>query len=296
MAFDEPDVQVSKDDAGEVRAVRHVGDPFTATRAGVAAPTPGELADAYLHEALPLYGLQPEETSDLRGLVRSEAVAEEGPRLKLDQEKSMLDSTVVSYQQTYLGLPVWQAAFEVRVIGDPPRVSSSSSTLHRDIDAAPPSAEGLASFSDEPAQLREALGLDEPSAEDLRINGSRTLVYRYEPGDRVEHIDTEPSGIEHQPPLLPLPPVPASIEPGRHYVVREVLFSDGRPLLGVEVNWRAFVEPVTGSVLYLRSLVACATGRGSTAPTPPCRAGTSRCAPARRYDGPDPRRPALEPQ
>ena len=258
MAFDEPDVQVSKDDAGEVRAVRHVGDPFTATRAGVAAPTPGELADAYLHEALPLYGLQPEETSDLRGLVQSDAVAEEGPRLKLDQEKSMLDSTVVSYQQTYLGLPVWQAAFEVRIIGDPPRVSSSSSTLHRDIDAAPPASDGLASFGDEPAQLREALGLDEPSAEDLRINGTRTLVYRYEPGDRVEHIDTEPSGIEHQPPLLPLPPVPASIEPGRHYVVREVLFSHTVPDWG-DLNWRAFVEPESGAVLYLRALVASAT-------------------------------------
>ena len=258
MAFDEPDVQVSKDDAGEVRAVRHVGDPFTATRAGVAAPTPGELADAYLHEALPLYGLQPEETSDLRGLVQSDAVAEEGPRLKLDQEKSVLDSTVVSYQQTYLGLPVWQAAFEVRIIGDPPRVSSSSSTLHRDIDAAPPASDGVASFGDEPAQLREALGLDEPSAEDLRINGTRTLVYRYEPGDRVEHIDTEPSGIEHQPPLLPLPPVPASIEPGRHYVVREVLFSHTVPDWG-DLNWRAFVEPESGAVLYLRALVASAT-------------------------------------
>jgi hypothetical protein len=258
VAFDEPEVQVSKDDDGEVRAVRHVGDPFTASRAGIAAPTPAELADAYVEEARPLYGLPPEETSDLRGLVRSDAVADEGPRLKLDQEKSVIDSTVVSYQQTYLGLPVWQAAFEVRMIGEPPRVSSSSSTLHRDIDAEPPASDGLASFGDEPDQLRDALGLDAASAESLRINGTRSLVYRYDPDDRVEHVDVETSGFDHQPAVLPLPPVPPSIEPGRHYVVREVLFTLPLPDWG-ELNWRAFIEPESGAVLYLRALVASAT-------------------------------------
>jgi hypothetical protein len=64
--------------------------------------------------------------------------------------------------------------------------------------------------------------------------------------------------LQKGPPILPLPPVPPSIVPGRHYVVREVLFRltvPGEP----ELNWRAFVEPESGAVLYLRALTASAT-------------------------------------
>ncbi len=64
--------------------------------------------------------------------------------------------------------------------------------------------------------------------------------------------------LQKGPPTLPLPPVPPSIKPGRHYVVREVLFRltvRGEP----ELNWRAFVEPESHAVLYLRALTASAT-------------------------------------
>ena len=64
--------------------------------------------------------------------------------------------------------------------------------------------------------------------------------------------------MQKGPPTLPLPPVPTSIVPGRHYVVREVLFRltvPGEP----ELNWRAFVEPESRAVLYLRALTSSAT-------------------------------------
>jgi zinc metalloprotease ZmpB len=63
--------------------------------------------------------------------------------------------------------------------------------------------------------------------------------------------------LQKRPPTLPLPPVPPSIVPDRHYVVREVLFRltvRGEP----ELNWRAFVEPESRAVLYLRALTASA--------------------------------------
>jgi zinc metalloprotease ZmpB len=56
-------------------------------------------------------------------------------------------------------------------------------------------------------------------------------------------------------PTLPLPAVPPSIQPGVHYIVRELLFSLTVPVWGA-LNWRAFVELQTGAVLYLRALTA----------------------------------------
>ena len=44
-------------------------------------------------------------------------------------------------------------------------------------------------------------------------------------------------------------------------MVTEVLFSYPFPGWG-PLNWRAFVEPDTGAVLYLRALVSCARGCG----------------------------------
>ena len=75
------------------------------------------------------------------------------------------------------------------------------------------------------------------------------------------HSRLPPAGgeaLQKGPPTLPLPPVPPSIVPGRHYVVREVLFRltvPGEP----ELNWRAFVEPESRAVLYLRALTSSAT-------------------------------------
>ncbi len=259
MAFDEsPDVQVSRDADGRVRLMRHPQDPFTPERAGLAAASPLELADSYVEQVRQVYGIEEAEAADLAGAIRAEPV-EEGPRLKVAEEKTVMDTTVVSYQQTLFGLPVWQAALEVRMYGDPIKVASSSSTLHHEIDAAPPPAEGLEAFGSEPAALREALGLDESTAQQLTINDARSLVYRYDPEERLEPSTVGESGLEGGTPTLPLPAVPDSIQPGRHYVVREVLFSLPLPEWG-GLNWRAFIEPETGAVLYLRALVASATG------------------------------------
>ena len=259
MPFDEsPDVQVSRDDEGNVRLLRHPADPYTTERAGLAAPSPRELADSYVEEVREVYGIQAEEAADLAGAIRAEPV-EEGARLKAAEEKTMLDTTVVSYQQTYLGLPVWQAALDVRMYGEPLKVASSSSTLHHDIDAAPPPTDQLEAYGSEPEALRDALGLDEATAQQLTINETRSLVYLYDPAERVETPAGEESGLDGGTPTLPLPDVPSSIQPGRHYVVREVLFSLPLAEWG-DLNWRAFIEPETGAVLYLRALVASATG------------------------------------
>ena len=114
MAFEESlDLQVSRDEEGRVRLLRHSAQRFTSERAGLKAPSPRELADAYVRQVLGLYGIHQDEVADLASSIRAEPM-EEGPRLKLGEEKTVLDTTVVSYRQTFLGLPVWQAVLEVR--------------------------------------------------------------------------------------------------------------------------------------------------------------------------------------
>ena len=253
-----PNVRVGRDDEGRVRVLHHPREPFTPDPAARAHPSPRELADAYVREVLPLYGLPEEQAADLSAGVRGQP-ADEGPRLKLDQEKQVLDTVVVSYQQTVLGLPIWQAALQVRIYGDPPAVASSDSTLHHDVDVEPVPRDAPGGFAENARSLAEALGLDDARAEGLKINDTRLLVYRYDPADRLDPLagDESPS-LQGGVPTLPLPPVPETIEPGRHYVVREVLFTLALPEWG-ELNWRAFIEPRTGAVLYLRAFVASAT-------------------------------------
>ena len=67
------------------------------------------------------------------------------------------------------------------------------------------------------------------------------------------------SGREQGPPTLRLPAVPRGIEPGVHYQVLEILFDAPVARWGT-LHWRAFVEPRTRAVLYVRAFVACATG------------------------------------
>lgn len=118
----------------------------------------------------------------------------------------MLDTAVVSYQQTVLGLPVWQAALQVRMYGDPLVVASSDSTLHHDVRLAPPPAEELGRFVDEASSLHEALGMDDAAAQGLRVNDTRLLVYRYDPAERLDPtVSTdEPPSLQGGAPTLPL--------------------------------------------------------------------------------------------
>ncbi len=254
VSADSPNVHVGRDDEGRIRVLRHPREPFSAEQAGLAEASPRELADAYVRAVLPMYDLSDEHVADLSAPVRRQPV-EEGVRLKIDQEKNVLDTVVVSYQQTVLGLPIWQAALQVRMYGDPLRVASSDSTLHHDVRVEPPPAEELGRFADEASSLNEALGLDDVAAQQLRVNDTRLLVYRYDPAERLDPTAGEPPSLEGGAPTLPLPPVPDAIEPRRHYVVREVLFSLPLPGWG-DLNWRAFIEPGTGAVLYLRAFVA----------------------------------------
>ncbi|HJX44078.1 MAG TPA: hypothetical protein VJ352_10415 [Geodermatophilus sp.] len=275
------DVRVDRDDSGNVLHLEHFQHPVVAVSAGragfaedaaaaagaptVQAATPQALAEQYLREVAPVYGLDdamlPGAPGGADGLQADERTGPtESPdgRLELADEKAVLGTTVVSYQQVVHGLPVWQAGMSVTMQDAPLRVTASQSSVHTGITVDGDTPEDAPDLT--PAALRRALGLGTGTRP--RINGTpRRLVYAFDPDRRYDPEVGADTGeaLQSPPPTLSLPPLPDTLEPGRHYVVVEVLFTLEVPGQG-ELNWRAFIEETTGAVVYLRAFVSCATG------------------------------------
>ncbi|MDQ3952049.1 MAG: hypothetical protein M3279_03640 [Actinomycetota bacterium] len=129
----------------------------------------------------------------------------------------------------------------------------------------------LGDFEDRGRRAAAAMGRRGP-----RVLSGRFFVYRYVPEDRLPpHAPPVPLEDDEAPglvggeggtttaldlePTLPLPPVDESIEPGRDYLVAEIVFSYATPEWG-DINWRALVEVETSSILYLRALAASVNG------------------------------------
>ncbi len=243
---------------------------FTPDRAAAAAktaaaarpPSPQEAAKQFLEQhatelQIPQAALN---SVDVRAAL---APVDESQALRFEKEKRLMDSTIVSYNQTMFGLPIYEAGVSVVMHGADNEVKAATSTLHYDIAAQPPSdsltgramnAAATGSYDD---LVRAAI----PAAAAMRINRTQLMVYRYDAAKRTSghpHNDSDP-GFHSEPPSLPLPDVPSSIVDGKHYVVVEALFSLPLPDYGM-LNWRAFIEPESKAVLYLRALVDGVTG------------------------------------
>ena len=183
------------------------------------------------------------------------------PVMIVTEQKDFGNSAVVVYDQLVAGLQVFKARMGVHVDMAAHGVTSVQSSAHNRIEIANPNARAAESGErklSNPA-LKKKLGLTLPEMKNGRI--PRQVVYRYEPDERTEVHEEDHEGFGGRSyPELDLPPVPASIKKGAHYIVDEVLFVAARYEGGSQVNWRALVEPNTGAVLYIRALVADATG------------------------------------
>ncbi|HKB05209.1 MAG TPA: hypothetical protein VKD90_23495 [Gemmataceae bacterium] len=269
-----PDVKVRRDASGTVRQLSHAQQPYRPAAVDMigmeaaTALTPRKLAEQYLRDASEVFGFAPAETANFAAAAES-SPSEAGVELRFKEEKAVGGGVTVSYDQTVLGLPIWDAGVTVRIDGRAMGVTGSHNASHYTIQANRPStnAKYLPHLMDAD-KFRGLLGL-RPNDPALTINATRALVYWYRPADRFDpqieaHKNPDEStgmaGKEAVPfPTIPLPAAPQAIKPDKHYVVTEVLFSYPFPGWG-PLNWRAFVEPDTGTVLYLRALVSCAQG------------------------------------
>jgi len=268
-----PDVQVREDVNGRVRQLSHPHRQYRPAPVDVITEglprelTPRTLAEQYLRETADIFGFASEETSNFSATT-GVSPTEAGVELRFKEEKTVGNGVTLAYDQTVYGLPIWDAGVTVRIDRKAMGVTGSHNAAHYDVQARRPASDAayLPHLMD-PGTVRRLLGLG-PDAE-LTINGTRALVYRYRARDRFDpqiqaHAEPDEStglaGSEPVPfPTLDLPPVPGSIDDDMHYVVTEVLFAYAFPGWG-ELNWRAFVDPDSGAVLYLRALVSCARG------------------------------------
>lgn len=275
MSFDlNPDVKIRRDIHGNIRQMSHAQKQYRPESAdlfalGMAPPrTSRELAEQYLRDTADIFGFAPAETKNFSAAVAM-TPSDSGAELRFKEEKSVGDGVTVSYVQTIYGLPIWDAGVVVRIDGKHMGVTGSHNATHYDIKPhrSTPDAPYLPHLMDL-QKARQVLGL-QPNNAELVINATRALVYQYHPDERFDpqvasHQNPDEStgmagvnAVEF--PTLSLPPVPTTILPDTHYVVTELLFTFPYPGWGA-LNWRVFIEPETGAVLYLRALVACAQG------------------------------------
>lgn len=248
---------IDKDKDGVVRSLEHLEAPYV-------AEIPSAEADAvsvshqYLRDAAAIYGIPDTLLKNLDTKVPAQpSLADRStPELNLAADpKSRHKCTIVSYQQTILGLPIWEAGFSV-TLDDDMNVISSMSTIEEKVSAKTPKRDALARDMLDEKRLRQILGIEEKQP-GVAINAQRLLVYKYDPQSRqeTEEDETHESGVDVAVPTIELPPLRDSINSGAFIVCREVLFTWPLPNFG-DINWRAFVEVNTGSVVYLRALMA----------------------------------------
>jgi len=277
--------QVTVDDDGIVRHLLHTEEPWRPPTEGALDPL--RAAVEYIRAQSGLLGIA---DATLEGIDERVSYAE--PRMEQDSyrlvdQKQQFDSATFAFAQTYLNVPVWRRGISVTVKRDSSGVVESTNTTLPGVRVGMPSGEaidrwrelanGRAGGAGEEAAgtpadrlVADALGLTGeeaaetdagpalPDAARLRVNRGRLFVYRYDPEERQPRahgdklLDFESRDDEL---TFPLPPVPASIQPGRDYLVSEVVFA--MPFAGMEkLNWRALVEVETNAVLWLRALIA----------------------------------------
>ena len=239
---------VHTDEEGIVRGL--VPEQPVASRAATAQAA----AQEYLQQNAALLGVEPAALANLTGPREAQPVDPGKSDFRIHTEKQQFDTTTVAYDQTYFGLPVWEASVAVHVKHDPFRVVSASSTRHPDLVAKRPPEQALRRFKEiDEKTLASLLGLKPTKARSLQITGTRLVVYRYEAAKR-QPDDAEPSSedlVAHEHPTLPLPPLPASIMEDGHYVSAVVHFQLGTRQYPT-LNWRAIIDVATGAVLHLR--------------------------------------------
>lgn len=259
MAFKlTPNVHVKRDKDGNVRLLRHPQEPFKLP--GLVAPSARALADQYLHGVTKIFGISSNMLTDLNKPV-GKVLSKDPTQIRFKEQKSVMESTVISYQQSHFGIPILNAGIVVQVHGPDLRVTSSQNTIQYNVKVKNPDPKAkYMPPSCDATVVAHCLGYKKESPLP-KIKRTGLLIYRYDPDQRIDpESKKKPQPFESPPPTLKLPGVPREIKAGEHYVVTEVYFTFSLPDLDEEVEWYALLEVNTGAVLYLRAFVDGASG------------------------------------
>ena len=244
---------------GRVVGIRHSADPLKGQGRSISA---GNAARQYLDAAAQIYRVDPKVLAGAD--MRLDGAFKRGAGLELRQRDAtaVRDFTIVSFQQTFDGLPVWEHGLTVRLKGADNEVVSSASSLREQIDPEGPAAPPR----DRVKKALDVLGrvMKKAKLSDVTLTHSRDVIYRYAEAERV-HREDLPQDVdigghfEHLIPDLPLDKVSEEIGEGSYRKASEILFKAGSDEIG-DINWRALVDWKTDDILYVRALVSEAVG------------------------------------
>ena len=251
-------VLVTRDPDGTARDLLHVEEPFVSS-AGSALLAARE----YLEQFGSVLGIAAPELARF-SLPAEVEPTRDGVEYRFSQERPQFDTTTVVFEQTYFGLPVWEAGVAVHVRQQQPFVVlSAQSSRHVAVAPEMPSDKALARLRKLDAKLlAKSLGLDQSKVCDASTFAplrQRLVVYRYDPARRLPEEHAPPtqaksSAPDRDHPTLPLAPLPESIQPGRHYVAAELVFTLAWREFKT-LTWRAIVEAESLAVLHLRAFI-----------------------------------------
>ena len=246
---------------GETVLLTQTGAEASVQAALTGGETPAQIANAFIEGNLRDLGLERSRMeADENGL--SEANGSPTPSICYSHERDVLGSTVVVYDQMVMGLPIFDARIGVHIDSRSNAVTSAQSSMHAQVQIV--NVDQKVDMSEPKSLSKTALGKIVPSGLSKPANGqiARQVVYRFEPDQRVEEHDHSEGGCfgGEGAAVLEVPPLEGTYTKGAHYIVNEVLFEASRGADESPVNWRALVDPASGEILYLRALVANATG------------------------------------
>lgn len=249
--------QTIRNEYGEVVLISHPRRKDSSE--ALTGETPTQIANRYIRQNMAAMGLTQSRMEDDETSL-SDVSRVDDPIICFSHEKDVAGSRVVVYDQKVMELLILGAGIGVHIDSVGMAVTSAQSSLHGHVQVANPDQKSAENGAQplRNAMLKKMIGIVVDNMQDGRIE--RQLVHRFEPDQRVEVAEDEREGSADARHTLDLPSLPGGIAKGMHYIVNEVLFRASLHKDEPPVNWRALVEPKSGAVLFIRALVACATG------------------------------------
>ena len=119
---------VTADEDGNVTAIRHSQELRSAS-----SNIPLEAAGAYLHDVADVLRLDAGQLDHLHVRAQDLTPAEAGAEFQLSEDKTIFDSTTVSFSQTFFDVPVFRRGVSVELKHGPNRVVGVTSNTEPEL-------------------------------------------------------------------------------------------------------------------------------------------------------------------
>ncbi len=221
------------------------------------AQLPQQAAAEFLTEHGATLGI---EAGWLTGAGLADTATDGSVELRFDGEQSTFDTTTVSFQQTWNGIPVWRSGATVTLRTEPTRVASVQNTTWPDIEVDASRTVLRQGVTGAHAPLTvTAKAFAQKDERKFEIVTDTKVVFRYDAERRLSDVVGDVEDPDHGVPFPFAVPAPPDLETGTFRLAREIVFRVTTPPRGV-VTWLAVLDAQTGALLYLRPFIADVNG------------------------------------